>query len=253
MQPGHPSTVTVKLTAGGNETLQNVRLSLQLPQGWTARSVGRSTFRFVALGQAHAQALTSGYHLAFLIAAGLIAAAIVVAAVVVQSPNVFGALDALPPAVAQHIKATGTVVIGVVAEALSLAALATPASWGADICVGEAQSFGNAIAYGGPHVGFIAATAEHLRRIPGRHKGSSYKLGEGPSEASNAFANESCDGGRIAQDRVSDLDLRPDFVRCDRSPEIAPNLFLSPDGSFQLSVDFIELWILKLQTGLIAA
>ena len=95
------------------------------------------------------------------------------AAVVVQSPNVFGAIDALPNGVGERIKATKTVVIGVVAEAMSLAALAAPGSWGADICVGEAQSFGNAIAYGGPHVGFIAATTEHLRRIPGRLAGKS--------------------------------------------------------------------------------
>jgi glycine dehydrogenase subunit 1 len=95
------------------------------------------------------------------------------AAVIVQSPNVFGALDALPPGVAERIRATKTVVIGVVAEAMSLAALATPASWGADICAGEAQSFGVAMAYGGPHVGFIAATTEHLRRIPGRLVGRS--------------------------------------------------------------------------------
>jgi glycine dehydrogenase subunit 1 len=95
------------------------------------------------------------------------------AAVVVQSPNVFGAIDALPPGAAERIRATKTIVIGVVAEAMSLAALATPASWGAEICVGEAQSFGNAIAYGGPHVGFIAASDAHLRRIPGRLAGKS--------------------------------------------------------------------------------
>ena len=95
------------------------------------------------------------------------------AAVVVQSPNFFGAIDALPSGAAGRIKATKTVVIGVVAEAMSLAALAAPATWGAEICAGEAQSFGNAIAYGGPHVGFIAATNEHLRRIPGRLVGKS--------------------------------------------------------------------------------
>jgi glycine dehydrogenase subunit 1 len=100
------------------------------------------------------------------------------AAVVVQSPNVFGAIDALPPGTGTAIKATKTVVIGVVAEAMSLAALAAPASWGVDICVGEAQSFGVAMAYGGPHVGFIAATTEHLRRIPGRLVGKSVD-GEG--------------------------------------------------------------------------
>ncbi|MFN2460138.1 MAG: aminomethyl-transferring glycine dehydrogenase subunit GcvPA [Candidatus Velthaea sp.] len=90
------------------------------------------------------------------------------AAVIFQSPNFFGALDAAPGDAAARIKAAGTLLIGVVAEALSLCALATPASWGADICAGEGQSFGVALAYGGPHVGFIATTAEHLRRIPGR-------------------------------------------------------------------------------------
>ncbi len=95
------------------------------------------------------------------------------AAVVVQSPNFFGAVDALPAGVADRIRATKTVVIGVVAEAMSLAALAAPGTWGAEICVGEGQSFGNAIAYGGPYVGFIAATTEHLRRIPGRLAGKS--------------------------------------------------------------------------------
>ncbi|GAC1573901.1 MAG: aminomethyl-transferring glycine dehydrogenase subunit GcvPA [Candidatus Elarobacter sp.] len=95
------------------------------------------------------------------------------AAVVVQSPNFFGAIDALPAGIGAKIKATKTLVIGVVAEAMSLAALATPGSWGADLCVGEAQSFGVAMAYGGPHVGFIASTTEHLRRIPGRLVGKS--------------------------------------------------------------------------------
>jgi glycine dehydrogenase subunit 1 len=95
------------------------------------------------------------------------------AAVVVQSPNVFGVIDAPAQDAVERIRATKTVVIGVVAEALSLAVLAAPATWGAEICVGEAQSFGNAIAYGGPHVGFMAATTEHLRRIPGRLVGRS--------------------------------------------------------------------------------
>jgi glycine dehydrogenase subunit 1 len=89
------------------------------------------------------------------------------AAVIVQSPNFFGAVDT-PGSRTAAIKATGTLVVGVVAEALSLAALSPPARWGADIAVGEGQSFGVAMAYGGPHVGFIATTTEHLRRIPGR-------------------------------------------------------------------------------------
>ncbi|MGA2393301.1 MAG: aminomethyl-transferring glycine dehydrogenase subunit GcvPA [Candidatus Lustribacter sp.] len=93
------------------------------------------------------------------------------AAVVVQSPNFFGAIDPLPAAAREMLTASGTLAIGVTAEALALAVLATPRSWGADIAVGEAQSFGNAVAYGGPHVGFIATTNEQLRRIPGRLAG----------------------------------------------------------------------------------
>jgi beta-glucosidase len=52
MQPGQPSTVSVKLTPGGNETLSDVALSLQLPQGWTGQSVSPSTFPSVAPDQA---------------------------------------------------------------------------------------------------------------------------------------------------------------------------------------------------------
>jgi glycine dehydrogenase subunit 1 len=91
-----------------------------------------------------------------------------VAAVAVQSPNFFGAIDAPDAAARATIEAAGTIPIAVIAEAMSLGALATPASWGAQIAVGEAQSFGNPVAYGGPYVGFIAATNDHMRRIPGR-------------------------------------------------------------------------------------
>ena len=93
------------------------------------------------------------------------------AAVALQSPNFFGNVDTLPPRAADALYDSGTMPIAVVAEALSLAALATPASWGAQIVVGEAQSFGVPVAYGGPYAGFIASTQEHMRRIPGRLAG----------------------------------------------------------------------------------
>ncbi len=91
-----------------------------------------------------------------------------IAAVAVQSPNFFGVIDEPPADVVTRVKAASSVMIGVIAEALSLAVLRTPASWGADIAVGEAQSFGIPLAYGGPYVGFMACSAEHLRRLPGR-------------------------------------------------------------------------------------
>ena len=93
------------------------------------------------------------------------------AGVALQSPNFFGNVDTPDAGTQNAITESGTVSIAVIAEALSLAALATPASWGAQIAVGEAQSFGVAVAYGGPYAGFIAATKEHLRRIPGRLAG----------------------------------------------------------------------------------
>jgi glycine dehydrogenase subunit 1 len=95
------------------------------------------------------------------------------AAVALQSPNFFGNVDTLDAATQVAVRESDTIPIAVVAEALSLAALATPASWGAQIVVGEAQSFGIAVAYGGPYCGFIAATQEHMRRIPGRLVGRS--------------------------------------------------------------------------------
>jgi glycine dehydrogenase subunit 1 len=90
------------------------------------------------------------------------------AAVVLQSPNFFGGVDTLSADALAAVRASETVPIAAVAEAISLGALATPASWGAQIVVGEAQSFGVAVAYGGPYAGFIASTSEHMRRIPGR-------------------------------------------------------------------------------------
>lgn len=90
------------------------------------------------------------------------------ACVALQSPNFFGNVDTPDDAAQAAIKQSGTVLVGVVAEALAFAALQTPASWGAEIVAGEAQSFGVALAYGGPYVGFIASNKDHMRRIPGR-------------------------------------------------------------------------------------
>ena len=95
------------------------------------------------------------------------------AAVALQSPNFFGNVDALTRATLDKVVASETIPIAVVAEALSMGALATPASWGAEIVVGEAQSFGVPVAYGGPYAGFIASTSAHMRRIPGRLVGKS--------------------------------------------------------------------------------
>lgn len=50
----------------------------------------------------------------------------------------------------------------------ALAVLKTPAEWGADIAVGDAQSLGLPLSYGGPYVGFMACKADYMRKLPGR-------------------------------------------------------------------------------------
>jgi glycine dehydrogenase subunit 1 len=89
------------------------------------------------------------------------------AAVIVQSPNFFGCVENVG-ACADVAGKSGALLIQVVSEALSLAVLKTPRDLGADIAVGEAQSFGLPVGYGGPYVGFVATTKEHVRRLPGR-------------------------------------------------------------------------------------
>jgi uncharacterized membrane protein len=52
MTPGQASTVQVQLSAGGDETLPDAQLALQLPQGWTATAIGPTSFTSVAPGTA---------------------------------------------------------------------------------------------------------------------------------------------------------------------------------------------------------
>ena len=87
--------------------------------------------------------------------------------VIVQSPNFFGCIEDMNAA-SKVAHDYGALSISVTAEALALALLKTPRDGGADIAVGEAQSFGLPVGYGGPYVGFVACTKEHVRRLPGR-------------------------------------------------------------------------------------
>jgi glycine dehydrogenase subunit 1 len=96
------------------------------------------------------------------------------AAVVVQQPNFFGNLEdmrAIEP-IAHKGKA---VFVATITEPASLALLATPGEYGADIAVGELMSFGNTMSFGGPALGFMAARKKYMRLLPGRLVGQTYE------------------------------------------------------------------------------
>ncbi|MEM8985305.1 MAG: aminomethyl-transferring glycine dehydrogenase subunit GcvPA [Pseudomonadota bacterium] len=87
--------------------------------------------------------------------------------VVVQTPDVFGRLhDFTKLAEAAHAK--GALLIVAFTEVVSLGALKSPGEMGADIVVGEGQSIGNALNFGGPYVGLFAARKKYVRQMPGR-------------------------------------------------------------------------------------
>lgn len=89
------------------------------------------------------------------------------AAFVFQSPNFLGLVeDCGALAAAAHQQQAFAV--QVVAEAMSLAYLRPPAEFAVDVVVGEAQSFGLSLGFGGPYLGFITASEEFLRQLPGR-------------------------------------------------------------------------------------
>jgi glycine dehydrogenase subunit 1 len=95
-----------------------------------------------------------------------------VSCVVVQTPDFFGNvrdLTALSEACRRH----GALLVAVFTEAMSLGLLTPPGAMGADIVVGEGQSIGNSLSFGGPYVGLFATRREHVRQMPGRLAGES--------------------------------------------------------------------------------
>jgi len=90
--------------------------------------------------------------------------------VVVQSPSFVGAVEDLP-AVAEAAHGSGALAVEVVAEAVSLGLLRGGGEFGFDVVCGEAQSFGVAPGFGGPHLGFFACGEKHVRQMPGRLAG----------------------------------------------------------------------------------
>ncbi len=89
------------------------------------------------------------------------------ACVIGQSPNVFGTVtDMSDIADAAHEKKA--LFVSVFTEAVSLGLITPPGEMGADIAVGEGQSIGNSLNFGGPYVGLFACTQKLTRQMPGR-------------------------------------------------------------------------------------
>ena len=93
-----------------------------------------------------------------------------VAGVVVPTTNCYGVIedhtgfaDAIHAAKALFIE---------YCDPSTLAVLKTPAEWGADVAVGDGQSLGIPLCYGGPTLGFMACSKEHMRKLPGRIVGA---------------------------------------------------------------------------------
>jgi glycine dehydrogenase subunit 1 len=89
------------------------------------------------------------------------------AALIVQSPNVFGTITDLS-AISEGAHARGALLVAGFTEAVAFGLVEAPGAMGADIVVGEGQSIGNALNFGGPYVGLFATREKFIRQMPGR-------------------------------------------------------------------------------------
>jgi glycine dehydrogenase subunit 1 len=87
--------------------------------------------------------------------------------VVVQYPDILGRIADLTP-LAEAAHAAGALLVAVVTEPLALGAIKSPGEMGADIVVGEGQSIGVGLQFGGPYLGLFACREKLVRQMPGR-------------------------------------------------------------------------------------
>ena len=97
-----------------------------------------------------------------------------VAGVIAAQPDFLGLLEPMPE-IARLTHAAGALFVAVI-EPISLAVLAPPGEYGADIAAGEGQPLGIAPQYGGPYLGILASTDALVRQIPGRLVGMTSDL-----------------------------------------------------------------------------
>ncbi len=98
-----------------------------------------------------------------------------VSCLIVQQPDFFGRVEDLK-GIAGKLHEKKALLVVAIAEALSLAFCEKPSEYNADIVALEAQSFGNAMSFGGPHAGVIACKQDFVRQIPGRLVGKTQDI-----------------------------------------------------------------------------
>jgi len=90
--------------------------------------------------------------------------------VVVQYPDILGRIADLAP-IAEAAHSRGALLVAVVTEPVALGLIKSPGEMGADIVVGEGQSIGVGLQFGGPYVGLFACAEKFVRQMPGRLAG----------------------------------------------------------------------------------
>ncbi|MDG1995737.1 MAG: aminomethyl-transferring glycine dehydrogenase subunit GcvPA, partial [Emcibacteraceae bacterium] len=87
--------------------------------------------------------------------------------VIVQNPDFFGNINDYTE-LADALHERKVLLVIVTTEIVALGAIKSPGAMGADIVVGEGQSIGNGLNYGGPYVGLFATKQKYVRQMPGR-------------------------------------------------------------------------------------